>query len=80
MIHQTNQLTQLFNLFFLSVFPATLKSSKVISILKKDFKRKLFNYCTASNIDKILERFIYNYLHEFLESNNFIGDEQFAFR
>lgn len=45
-----------------------------------DFKFTFSNYCTTSNIDKILRRFVYNCFHEFLGSNNLTDNQQFAFR
>ena len=72
----SNQLSELFNLSFsLGVFPSILKSSKVISIFKKESKLKYSNYHTIflpSSIDKILERIMFNRLYEFLESKNLI--------
>ena len=56
---------------------------KVISIFKKESKLKCSNYRSISllsNIDKILERIMYNRLYEFLESKNLIYDLQFGFR
>ena len=69
----SNQLTVLFNLSFSSgVFPNILKISKIIPIHKKDSKLTCSNYrpiSLLSNIDKILERLMYNILYKFLESN-----------
>ena len=72
----SNQLSELFNLpLSLVVFPLILKSSKFISIFKKESELK-YSSCRPiflpSNIDKILERVMYNHLYEFLEYKNFI--------
>ena len=80
--HISNQLSELLNLSFsLDVFLSILKSGKVIPIFKKESKLKCSNYRTISllsNIDKILERTMYNRLYEYLESKNFIYDLQFS--
>ena len=60
----SSQLTELFNFSFsCGVFPLILKTSKVIPVYKKDSKLKCSN-CTPipllSNIDKVLERLMYN--------------------
>ena len=77
-------MSELFNLSFShGVFPSILKSSKVIPIFKKESKLKCSNYrpiSLLSNIDKILERIMYNRLYEFLESKNLIYDLQFGFQ
>ena len=75
-------MSELLNLSFsLDVFLSILKSGKVIPIFKKESKLKCSNYRTISllsNIDKILERTMYNRLYEYLESKNFIYDLQFS--
>ena len=51
------------------IFPEKLKVSKVISIDKKDSKIEFYNYRSTSllsNIDKILEKLMYNRLMKFL--------------
>ena len=64
------------------VFPSKLKTAKIIPIHKKLSKENCSNYrpiSTLSNIDKILERLMYNRLYKFLESNNIIYNLQFGF-
>ena len=59
------------------------KTSKVISIYKKDSKLKCSNYrpiSLLSNIDKVLDRLMYNRLYNFLELNSAIYNLQFGFR
>ena len=79
----SSQLSKMFNLSSsLGAFPSILQSSKVIPIFKKESKLKCSNYrpiSLLSNIDKILERIMYNRLYEFLESKNLIYDLQFGF-
>ena len=74
--------TDLFNFSFSrGVFPLILKTSKVIPVYKKDSKLKRSNYrpkSLQSNIKKVLERFIYNCLYNFLEINCVICDFQFG--
>ena len=80
----SSQLTELFNLSFpRGVFPLVLKTSKVIPVYKKDSKLKCSNYrpiSLLSNIDKVLERLMCNWLYNFLELNSVIYDLQFGFR
>ena len=64
------------------LFPSILKTCKVIPIYKKD-SLNCSNYqpiSLLSNIDKILERIMYNCLYKFLETNNLIYSLQFGFR
>ena len=67
----SDQSAVLFNLSFTSgSFPTILKTSKVTPIYKKDSKLKCSNYrpiSLLSNIDKILERILYNRLYNFFE-------------
>ena len=80
----SSQLTEFFNLSYSRrVFPLILKTSKVIPVYKKDSKLKCSNYrpiSLLSNIDKVLERLMYNRLYNFLEMNSVIYDLQFGFR
>ena len=80
----SNQLAVLFNLSFTSgSFPTTLKTSKVTPIYKKDSKLKCSNYrpiFLLPNIDKILERIVYNCLYKFIEANKLVYHLQFGFR
>ena len=69
----STQFAELFNLSFSEcVFSSILKTCKVISIYKKDSQLHCFNYrpiSLLSNIDKILERIMYNCLYKVLETN-----------
>ena len=69
----STQLAELYNLSFTTgVFPSILKVSKVIPIHKKDSKLTCSNYrpiSLLSNLDKILERLMYNRVYKFLEKN-----------
>ena len=84
LINFSSQLTELFNLSFSrGVFPLILKTSKIIAVYKKDSKLKRSNYWPIfllSNIDKVLERLMYNRLYNFSEINSVIYDLQFGFR
>ena len=68
LINVSSQLTELFNLSFsCSVFPLILKTSKII-LLIKDLKLKCSNYRSISllsNIEKELERLMYNCSYNF---------------
>ena len=80
----STQFAELFNLSFSEdVFPSILKTCNVIPIYKKDSQLNCSNYrpiSLLSNIDKILERIMYNRLYKFLETNNLIYSLQFGFR
>ena len=80
----SDQLAVLFNLSFTSgFFPTILKTSKVTPIYKKDSKLKCSNYrpiSLLSNIEKILERIVYNRLYKFFEDNKLVYNLQFGFR
>ena len=80
----SSQLTELFNLSFSrGVFPLILKPSTVKTVRKKDSELKCSNYrpiSLLSNIDKVLERLMYNRLYSFLEINSIIYDLKFGFR
>ena len=80
----SKQLADLFNLSFLTgVFPSVLKTAKVAPVFKKDSKLDYSNYrpiSLLSNIEKILEKFMYKRLSTFLNNNNFIYNLQFGFR
>ena len=55
----------------------------MIPIYKKDSQLNCSNYqpiSLLSNIEKILERIMYNRLYKFLENNNLIYSLQFEFR
>ena len=74
----------MFNLSFLcGSFPTILKTSNVTPIYKKDSKLKCSNYrpiSLLSNIDKILERIVYNRLYKLFENNKLVYNLQFGFR
>ena len=79
----SDQLAVLFNLSFTcGSFPTILKTSKVTPIYKKDSKLKCSNYrpiSLLSNIEKILERIVYNRLYKFFEDNKLVYNLQFGF-
>ena len=65
------------------VFPSILQTAKVVSVFKRDSKLNYSNYLPIpllSNIEKILEKLMYNRLYTFLDYNNFVYDLQFGFR
>ena len=60
-----------------------MKTSKVTPIHKKDSKLKCSIYRSIfllSNIDKILERIVYNHLYKFFEDNKLVYNLQFGFQ
>ena len=64
------------------VFPSVLKTAKVVPVFKKDSKLDYSNYCPISllsNVEKILEKPMYNRLYTFLNSN-IIYNLQLGFR
>ena len=64
----SDQLAILFNQSFSSgIFPSILKTSKIIPIYKKLECSNFRPISLLSNIDKILERLMYNRLYNFLE-------------
>ena len=65
------------------VFPAILKTAKVIPIRKKNSKLEVSNYrpiSLLSNIDKIFEKLMHSRLIEFLEEKQILHYRQFGFR
>ena len=80
----SSQLSEIFNITFSSgVFPSILKTAKVIPVHKKDSKLDISNYrpiSLLSNIEKILERLMYNRMYKFFSDNNLIYSLQFGFR
>ena len=80
----SSQLSEIFNIsFFSGVFPSILKTSKVIPVHKKDSKIDFSNYrpiSLLSNIEKILERLMYNRMYKFFSDNTLIYSLQFGFR
>ena len=77
-------LANIFNNSFINgVCPEFLKISTIIPIYKKDSKLKVPNYrpiSLLSNINKILEKLMFQRLYTFLEENKCIYDLQFGFR
>ena len=60
-----------------------LKTFKVIPVHKKDSKLDFSNYrpiSLLSNVEKILERLMYNRMYNFFSNNNLIYLLQFGFR
>ena len=80
----SDQLAILFDQSFSSgIFPSIMKTSKIFPIYKKSSKLECSNYrpiFLLSNIDKILERHMYNRLYNFLEKKEIIFSLQFGFR
>ena len=71
------------NSFTNGVCPEFLKISTIIPIYKKDSKLKVSNYrpiSLLSNINKILEKLMFQRLYTFLEENKCIYNLQFGFR
>ena len=65
----SNHLTTICNLFSTIVFPAILKTVKIIPIHKNNSKLEMSNYrpiSLLSNIDKIFEKLMHSRLTEFL--------------
>ena len=65
------------------VFPAILKTAKVIHIHKKNSKLEVSHYRSISllsNIDKILEKLMLSRLIEFLEEKQIFNYRQFGIR
>ena len=65
------------------VFPSVLKFAKVVPVFQKDSKLDYSNYrpmSLLSNIEKILEKLMYERLYTFLNNNNIVYDLQFGFR
>ena len=64
-------------------FPSILKISKIIPIHKKESKLDVSNYrpiSLLSNINKIIEKLMFQRLYSFLENNNSLYKLQFGFR
>ena len=77
-------LATLFNLSFTTgSFPDILKIANTIPIFKKGSKLLVSNYrpiSLLSNINKILEKLMYDRLYKFLTQHNILYDLQFGFR
>ena len=80
----SNHLVSICNLSFSTgVFPAILKTAKVIPIHKKNSKLEVSNYrpiSLLSNIDKIFEKLMHSRLIEFLEEKQILYYRRFGFR
>ena len=64
------------------VSPLVVQIGKVVPALKKYSKLDYSNYCPISplsNIEKILEKHMYQRLYTFLNNNNIIYNLQFTF-
>ena len=74
----------LFNLSFSTgEFPDLLKIAKTIPIFKKGSRLLVGNYrpiSLLSNLNKILEKWMYSRLYQFLSDHNIFYDLQFGFR
>ena len=82
--HISIPLCNMFNMSFQAgQCPNFLKISSVIPVYKKDSKLVVSNYrpiSLLSNINKILEKLMFNRLYSFLESQKSIYNLQFGFR
>ena len=77
----SSQLSEIFYISFPSgVFPSILKTAKVIPIYKKDSKLDFSNCHLTSNIEKFLQRLMYNRMHKFFPDNNLICSLRFGSR
>ena len=80
----SSQLCDIFNNFFSSgVFPSALKIAKVIHVHKKDSKLNFSKYrpiLFLSNIERVLERFMFTTIYKFFYAHNLIYPLQFGFR
>ena len=80
----SSHLSDIYNISFsMGIFPSVLKTAKVIPVHKKDSKLDCNNYRPISllpNIEKILEKLVYNRITKFLNNNNLIYPLQFGFR
>ena len=80
----SSQPSEIFNISFSSgIFPSILKTAKVIPVHNKDSKLDFLNYrpiSLLSNIEKNLERLMYNRIYKFFSDNNVIYSLQFGFR
>ena len=80
----SSQPSEIFNISFsFGVFPSVLKPAMVITVHKKDSMLDFSNYCPISllsNIEKNLERLMYNRIYKFFFDNNLIYSLQFGFR
>ena len=73
----SKQLADLFNLSYMSrVFPSVLKIAKGSTLDYNNYRP----VSLLSNVEKILEKFMYKRLYSFLNSNTIIYNLQFGFR
>ena len=84
---KNNISSQLGDIFSISlstgVFPTILKVAKVVPVYKKDSNFDFSNYrpvSLLSNIEKILEKLMYNKIYNFFTKNNLIYPLQFVLR
>ena len=72
----SSQLSEIFNISFsFGVFPSIPKTAKLVPVHKMDSKLDFSNYrltLRLSNIEKILERLMYNRIYEFFSNSNLI--------
>jgi len=77
-------LADIFNLCFqCGIFPDKLKTAVIIPVYKKGDKTDPNNYrpiSLLSNLDKILERLIYNRTYSFITKHKLLFTNQFGFR
>ena len=69
--------------FTSGVFPSALKIAKVVPVHKNDSKLDFSNYrpiSLLSNLDKILEKIVYNRIFKFFNNNILFYPLQFSFR
>ena len=69
--------------YYESKYPDSLKLAKVIPIFKSGSKKLPGNYrpiSILSNLNKIIEKVIYNRLYSFFTKNNILNSSQFGFR
>ena len=80
----STQLSEIFKITLSSaVFSSILKTAKVIPVHKNYSKLDFSNYRLISllfNIEKVLERLMYNRMYKFFFNNNFAYPLQFGFR
>ena len=80
----SSELYEIFSIsFYSAVFSSILKTAKVITVHNKDSKLDFSNYrpiLLSSDIEKILERLIYNRIYKIFSDNNLISSLQFGFR
>ena len=79
-----NPIVIIANISFLTgVHPERLKIAKVIPIFKGGSKMLTSNFrpiSLLSNLNKIMEKLMFNRVHSFLEKENLIYNKQFGFR